>query len=945
MASQQALLKYDCHNSSFENYHYFAGPEGEQQSLYILDILEDYKGKIWLGTFYGELYTFDLHTQTFERIQLDESLVSFTKIFSICESRPGEIWLGTNRGLYWLETETLKMKRFLTGDGLPNNVIYSVIYDEEGNIWCSTNKGVSCFDTRGQKFVNYTKKDGLQSNEFNQGAYYEHSDGTIYIGGINGLNIFTPSQILENSFVPPTIITAMDIQYHRISPETNPDILSKQISETDELHLNYKENTFSFEYTALSYSLSERNQYEYCLTKEGEEDEWIIAGNRRYATFTNVSPGIYYFKVKGSNSDGVWNENPGTIKIVITPPFWSEWWFRSLFVLFLLISVYAVFYLRVRTIRAQKLLLEKRVAAKTGQLLKQKEQIEKQNIELISLNEGMKQKNKLLNNQNKQISSQRDNLTLMAEQLKQNNQAKIQFYTTLSHELKTPLTLIIEPIKEMLQKRDSLTKVDIFKKLGVMHKNAARLFVTVNQILDFRKIEINKVEMKVSKFDLVPFVRETASFFNDLAAKGKYNYQLQTRAESIKVWADKSMLEKVIFNLLSNAFKYTPEGGSVIVRIDTKKAEKKTAIISVEDSGEGIPAENIPAIFERFNNARRTQKANLATSGLGLAIAKRYLELHNGTIDVESEPGRGSIFTIELPVTRLHFNADVKFTDEFVSEKEVLTSSINALPSLVDNGVETSEDRKKPLLLLIEQDHDLRNYMKEFLSSKFRVEAVTNQKAGTKMLTEKYPELIICDLPVGDSEVLDFCKQVKNEFNTSHIPCMLILPGDDNDLRIQGLSAGADGFVSKPLDMQLLLLSAINLIEGRKRIRMKFDAPEASLAVSEETDGVDKSFLDEAIAYVEANINNPEFNVVMLCRQLGLSQPQVYRKIKALTQLNITEFIRNIRLKKAAKLLQSDKLKVNEVAYQVGFNDPNYFTKSFTKLYGMTPSDYNSSFL
>ncbi|RIJ50853.1 helix-turn-helix domain-containing protein [Maribellus luteus] len=943
LAAGQGLL---CFRSQDRRFSYYAptGPDGERISLAGLALLEDFTDKIWIGTLNGELYSFDKHTHEFERTRIDNEMASFTKIFSLCQIKPGELWMGTNRGLYQLNMETLAIKRFLTSEGLSNNVVYTVLSDDNGNLWTSTNKGVSCYHTREGYFQNYTQKDGLQSNEFNQNAYFKAANGTIYLGGIDGLNIFHPKDVMVNEFVPPVIITDMEIQYQRISPAQNPDLLNEQISETKEVKLSYKKNTFSFEYTALSYSLPERNHYDYCLTPEGERDNWIEAGNRRFATFTNIDPGTYSFKVKGSNSDGIWNEEPAYVRIIIRPPYWQTWWFRIIMTSTLLIFVYLFFYLRLRAVQLQKVTLKKRVEEKTQRLLEQKDRIEEQNRELVILNEDMKHKNKLLNSQNKQISLQRDNLVLMADQLKENNQAKIQFYTTLSHELKTPLTLILEPIKEILQKTDRLSKGEIIKKLSIVQKNAARLFITVNQILDFRKAEINKMELSVSKFDLVAFVRESASFFNDLASKGKYDYVLHAKAENIKIWADRDKLEKVIFNLLSNAFKYTPEGGSIGIRIELKKDDPKTALVCIEDSGAGIPEENLSGIFERFTQAHGVRVSNMASSGLGLAIAKKYIELHKGSIQVNSELGIGTNFTIELPLTRGHFDADVKFVDEFVSDKEVLISSIGSLQKQVSSGVETSEDRQKPLMLLIEEDVELLVYLKEYLTQDFRIEGVNDLLKGEKFLNEKHPEIVICDLPTDEKSALDFCRRVKNEFNTLHIPFILITSGSSTDTNIEGLSAGCDILIVKPIDMQILLFSATNLIEGRKRLRKKFDALEIIPEGKDVSSANDQSFLDEAIRLVEANLDNTNFNVEMLCKELNLSQPQVYRKIKALTKLNITEFIRNIRLKKAAQLLRTGTLKVNEVAYETGFNDPNYFTKIFTKIYGMTPTDYWKSF-
>lgn len=942
LATPQALVKYNCRTKTYKPY-IPTGPDGEPLTLQILGMLEDYSGKLWLGTFFGELYVFDIHTEKFEYVQMDENLVSFTKIFSICETQPGEIWLGTNRGLYCVDTESLEMKRFLTGDGLPNNVIYSVTGDAQGNIWCSTNKGISCYQPKNGKFLNYTQKDGLQSNEFNQGAHFQSNDGTIYLGGIDGLNIFHPSEIMANTFIPPVIITAMEIHYQRITPESNPDLLSKQISQTEEIQLNYQKNNFSFEYTALSYSLPERNHYRYCLTPEGETDQWIEARNRRFATFTNVRPGTYFFKVQGSNSDGLWNETPAILKIIISPPFWQMWWFKALLVLVLTLSVYAIFYLRIRSERQQKIQLERRVAAKTRQLLKQKNHIQEQNTELITLNERMKQKNKLLNKQNKQISRQRDDLVHMADQLMENNQAKIQLYTTVSHELKTPLTLILDPIKEILRQKEGMRMPEVLNKLKMVQKNASKLLITIQQMLDFRKMEINKMEMHVSKFNLVSFVQETASYFNNLASKGKYHFEVRSNTDNVKLWADKQKLEKIIFNLLSNAFKYTKKGGNISVNVEEKKNERKV-ILTVEDNGSGISEKNLEHIFDRFYQPKAMQLNSITEGGLGLAIAKKYVEMHHGKIYAKSEMGAGSIFFVELPLGRDHFDEQVKFTDDAILNKDILISSIGELNEVHLNSVETSNDRKKPLILLAEPDSDLQKYLIEILSKHYRIEVADSDQSIIKIAMGKHPELIIADLSMNNPDALNCCTRLKSEFATSHIPYLVISSYNDIENKLKALKAGVDIYIPKPLDLQFLLHSIENVIEGRKKLKMKFDGNNLNPKVVNRANSSDQQFLDDAIRQVEANLDNVEFTVEMLCSLINLSQPQVYRKIKALTNLNITEFIRNIRLKKAAELLRSGSFKVNEVAYKTGFNDPNYFTKIFTKTYGMTPTEYTKSF-
>lgn len=955
LGTNQGLIKYLPEQNKVEIFNP-RGANNEAITFRPLSIKEDNTGNIWIGTFDGKLYSFDKYSNKFELVlsgNTDNKLVSFTKIFSLCTAIPNELWIGTNLGLYQFIPETGTINQYITANGLANNIVYGAIADNIGNIWCSTNLGISKLDINTGKFQNYTYQDGLQSNEFNQGAFFKDTEGAIYFGGINGLNIFDPEQITPNRFLPPVVITALEIQYKSITPKSHPEILENHISETKQLVLDHNQNTFSFEFTALSFSIPERNKYQYSLSKKGKPDQWINSGNRRFATYTNVYPGHYVFKVKGSNSDEVWNETPASIEIIIKPPYWQTWWFRIFLFMLLSLIIYLVIYIRLRNLHSQKKLLQKRVEAKTNRVSKQKEQIENQNRELIEINEktkeqneNIKQKNKLLNEQHEQISKQRDDLIRMADQMEETNQAKFRFFTSISHELRTPLTLIISPLKEMISNIENLSTKELQRKFSIVYGNASKLLLTVNQLLDYRKMETDNMTMHVSKFDFVSFVQKTAFFFNDLATREKYQFTFLSDYDNLKIWADKEKLEKVIYNLLSNAFKHTPKEGKVNIRLSSvlDNERGKLAIITVSDNGEGMHEEKIPLIFERFYQLEQTGKSYQTGSGLGLAIAKKYIELHNGTINVESTKGLGSTFTVQIPVGKKHFGENINFEDQANDETELLISSIGEYSPLNVNGINTSEDRVKPLVLLIEDDKSLRLYLKEILSEQYRIEDTNSAKEAKKLAVSKHPDIIICDVMLKDIDGFEFCRHIKHEFSTSHIPVILLSALADNESNINGLKAGVDAYITKPFDLQHLILNIENLIDGRRRLHKKFNGSDSSGETDKVIVSSDQLFLDEAIRSVENNLNNSDFNVEMFCAVLNLSQPQVYRKIKALTELNISEFIRNIRLKKAAQLLRAGNHKINEVAYETGFNDPNYFTKSFIKLYGMTPTEYGKSF-
>ncbi len=953
MATGQGLIKFIPSENKFEFYNP-EGPEGEPISFYPISIREDQTGKLWLGTLYGNLYVFDKYSNKFELVianNNNRAQRSFTRIFSLCTSIPNEVWIGTNMGLYKLNPVTGDLIRYLKSDGLPNNVIYGVLADNSGDIWCSTNMGVSRLDRKTGKFQNYTYQDGLQSNEFNQNAFFKDPEGKIYFGGIDGLNIFDPAKIIPNSYIPQVAITGMEIQYKKVNPQSHPKITGKQISEIKKLTLNHKQNTFSFEFTALSFSLPERNQYKYSLTKAGEDDKWVNAGTRRIATYTNVPPGAYVFKVKGSNSDGVFNENATTIQIFITPPYWQTWWFYMLLLFFVTGIIFLIIYYRTRRIARKKIILKKLVVEKTRILSKQKEQIEKQNVELKIINENITlkskkiaQKNKQLSEQHKQLSKQRDSLLQLAGKLNEVNQIKFRFFTNISHELRTPLTLVISPLKELIENVGELNKKETLRKLNNIYNNASKLLLIVNQLLDFRKTETDNMKLRVSEFELVPFVQKSAYSFNDLAARKKIDFSFGSTVTNLKIWADRDMLGKTIANLLSNAFKATqPEGAIRILITETVEQGKRFAEISIKDNGIGIEESKIPLIFERFYQLEDPANLHHSGSGLGLALVQKYVELHKGSVTVESMRGKGSEFKIKLPTGRAHFGEVVSYDEQKTENKNLLIASITEYLPASTEKPELANGTKKPTLLLIEDDSDLRAYMREMLSEAYNVEESGNAKTGTKKAKLKIPDLIICDVMLPDSSGFLVCEKLKAEFKTSHIPIILLTSLADKESRMNGIKAGADAYITKPFDLQHLLLVAENLIEGRRRLHKRFSLSSQGNIAEAVTNNSDRVFIKNAIKQIELNISNPDFHVEQFCSLLKLSQPQCYRKIKAITGFNISEFIRNTRLKKAAHLLKTGEFKISEVAYKTGFNDPNYFTKSFTRLFEMTPSEYAKS--
>lgn len=922
--------------------------DGLEMRENFMTVAESYNGKFWLGTSGGILYLYDQNTDDFEQILTTDpnsGRQTFNRIFSVCEQSPGIVWFGTNNGLYEYVEKDRHLNRYMSSDGLSNNVVYAVIPDDQGRIWCSTNLGISVYNTKTKTFLNYTWEDGLQSNEFNENAWFKAEDGKIYVGGIDGFNCIDPARISPNQFIPPVVITGLTVNHQPVTPLSHPEITSLQVSESKELRLRHDQTIFTFEFTALNYILPGKNQYRYKL--EGYDEDWVEAGSQRTASYTNINPGTYTFMVQGSNNDRVWNEYPTSLKIVVLPPFWLTWWFKLLIVLSVLLAIYLVFYFRLKTIKQERARLERLVAEKTATLSEQNIRIEQQNSELVSINqeiisrnEKIEQKNRKLKEQNEQIVKQRDNLLALAEQVQEANQAKINFFTTISHEFRTPLTLIIGPLKELITRIDELNRHELQRKFKIIYGNASKLLLLVNELLDFRKADTDKAGLIRTSLDLVPFIQQIAFLFNDIAQRKKINFRFVSTQKALKVSVDAEKLEKIVFNLISNAFKFTPDQGEITVGIDRIGGadENEQFRITVSDSGQGIPEDQISYIFDTFYQADHSQSLQQSGSGLGLALVKKYVELHGGTVDVISKSGKGTVFTLTVPVVAAENEPDSNDTN--LSNKEILIASINDYSPVLLRDVRAGEGQSSPRLLLVEDDNNLRAYLKEILSGNYRVDEAADAESGVKLADSKHPDLIICDVMLPDFSGFEFCRKVKDEFKTSHIPVVLLTALADLPNQMSGLKSGADAYITKPFDLQYLYLTIENLINQRRKLHAKFYHGTKLESDEYAHNQEDRVFLDKVIGEIEKHIADTSFDVETLCRVINLSQPQTYRKIKALTDLSISEFIRNIRLKKAAQLLAAGSKTISEVAYEVGFSDPNYFSKCFVKVYGQTPSEF-----
>lgn len=781
-------------------------------------------------------------------------------------------------------TETFTFYR--EKEGLSNDVVKSIEEDSDGNLWISTLKGISKFNPDLETFVNYTTSDGLQGNGFNLGASCLAQNGVMYFGGTNGMNLFLPDKIKKQSDESfPCLITDLKIFSRSIQPGErirNRVILEKVIDETKSISIPHFIDNFAFEFAALNFAGADNIKYAYKM--EGANGDWHYTdASRRYASFSNLSPGEYTFKVRAANIEGIWSGQVTQLEVTIVPAPWKTTWAYSLYSLLFLSLIY---------------LFRKYELAR----FKLKNELRLERLE--------RQKNKEL------------------------NEMKLRFFTNISHEIRTPLTLILSPIQELITSGD--VRKQIRDQLRNINRNANRLLLLVNQLLEFRKQEAGHAELQVAKGNFVKFIMEIILSFKEFAQQRNIDFSFTHQPDEIDIWYDSSKMEKVFFNLLSNAFKFTPDGGKISIHITR---EQKIVRIVVEDTGKGISKEDLPHIFERFHKFDKDYSGNYLGSGIGLALVKKLVELHHGTISAESEPEVFTRFVIELPTGVKHFKEEEIISDHKGGEHAMHYQIENDKEEDLENSILTATD-DAPELLIVEDNNDVRKYLKKLFLPQYRILEAADGKAGWESALKHLPDLIISDILMPEMDGLQLCKKSKITLETSHIPVILLTARTSMLYRTEGFETGADDYITKPFDPNLLKLRVKNLITSRKRLREKFSQNIALEPHEITITTPDQNLLQRAIEAVEKHMDDAEFDVNGLAKEIGVSRPALYRKLPAITNYTPNEFIRIIRLKRAAQILAKVDLPISDVCHQTGFKTPKYFSKCFRDFFGVLPSEY-----
>jgi signal transduction histidine kinase/ligand-binding sensor domain-containing protein/CheY-like chemotaxis protein len=700
----------------------------------------------WIGTSEG-LIRFDEKTQqfqTFKNIPENPYSLSNNMIKSICPD-PADpesfLWIGTaGGGLNLFNKKDRIFSHITEEDGLPNNVVYGILPDNEGNLWLSTNKGLSKFNPNDVTFRNYDVKDGLQSNEFNTGAFYRAKSGELFFGGINGLNYFFPEKVIDNPNVPELVITNLKIQNETVFSGTEKSVLQKSISETERIELTHKDDIITLGFAALDFAAPEKNQYAYML--ENFNDTWIYSGTVNSATFTNLPPGEYVFRVKGSNNDGIWNETGTRLGIVIKPPWWRTWWAFSFYSLVLLLLLWAIRHFEIKRVQLRDQLRLNRIET---------------------------------------------------ESLRKLDHLKTHFFTNISHEFRTPLTLVLGQIESVL---NSDIKTNEKLKLKVANQNAEKLLSLINQLLDLAKIESGSLKLNLEEVNLIPFLKNIFYSFESLAESKNITFHFETNSDMVEIKFDPEKMERLFYNLLANALKFTEQNGTV--KLSVKLQNQNEVEIKVADTGIGIPANQIPFIFDRFFQADNSVARKMEGTGIGLALAKELVELHQGEINVTSTEQKGTEFVITFPVSGIKSTASKNSIIYNHTKIQKSFNTKNELPEIQQLTIKDTAGIKKEIILVVEDNEDVRNFIGQILESGYRILTAQNGEQGYFVAENEIPDLIISDVMMPELDGFQFSKKVRNNEKTSHIPLVMLTAKAGFDDKMEGLKSGIDAFITKP---------------------------------------------------------------------------------------------------------------------------------------------------
>lgn len=846
----------------------------------IMNIYEDNERQLWVGTACG-LFRYSTTKDDFELLFFPDKetpLSPYNTILPICKIE-NSLWLGTRQGLIKLSTKEKGFETFGRSRGLPSESIKGLLHDPSGNdLWISTDKGLSKMNLASEKITTFGLEDGIVGCEFNDMSFLKDENGYFYFGSVDGICWFHPDLIRTNQNVPKLAITNYRLYNHKLINGAVERMSMIPTMENQTIKMPYNESIFSIDYVALSYTNSNKNQYSYKL--EGYDNEWQYVGDQRMATYTNLSPGTYLFKVIAANNDGKWNMEGSSLEIMILPPWWRTPWAYMLYILLAggVMVASVRFYMN-----------------------------------------RLKMKNQLANEHFKR------------DQLEKIDQLKTQFFSNITHELRTPLTLIISPIERLLLNKVSQNLQREY--IGIIHENAEKLLGLVNQLLDFSKADSGNFQFKPTAINITELVKSKVDSFLLLAEQKKISLHFISDEENLTSIADSVIIERIVFNLLSNAIKYTSENGHVNVQLQSDQTgHPARLLLIVKDTGKGISPDKQALIFDRFYQLEE-DVAN--GTGIGLSLVKSLVELHGGVINVESEVGKGSSFIVSLPFVA---------TSQPPVARAAVVNKINVIEELPIKWCDGEEDlingNAKKRVLIAEDNKDLRHFIASILLEKYIVFEADNGLVALDIARKEIPDLILSDILMPDMDGKVLCQQIKQSIQTCHIPFIMLTALTSDTNQIEGFTTGADDYILKPFNPEILLSKIRNILSNRALLYRRYatlSALEPEEAIVEDKDSL---FMLHVIKYIKSNLSDTDLKIENISTEIGMSRTPFFKKIKALTRLTPNDFIRNIRLMQAAKLLSESNTPISEIAYQVGFASPKYFRECFKKQFGKSPSEY-----
>ncbi|HEY6907479.1 MAG TPA: ATP-binding protein, partial [Ignavibacteriaceae bacterium] len=905
------LASFNTVSGKYKIWIYDSGNPGSLSHNDVWSIQKDHEGRLWIGTDGGGLNLFEnkgdgiFHRWT-ETLDNSKQLNS-NSIYSILEDTntrnllKGEgtvLWVGTSGGLnkivikstedpYNLSSSVISVTRYNNQNGLADNAVKSILEDVNGNLWIGTDSGISFFDVKNETFINYSYSDGIIGSEFNSGSALKSSNSTMYFGSIDGLNVFDPRKIRQSTFIPPLLITNFQIFNQPVAAGPY-SLLKKSILETKEIELPYSQNVFSFEFAALDFNSPKSIRYAYKM--EGFDKDWIYSGNRRFVTYTNLYSGKYTFKIKATNSDGIWMGNIKSIYITINQPWWRTAWAYMIYGILIIVGI-----LTVRRIETNRTRLRNELKMREFEARKHQE------IENM----------------------------------------KVRFFANLSHEFRTPLTLIKGPVDELI---NGTANENLQEYYELIKRNSDKLLELIDQLLELTRLENASIPLKADRENLVGLLKGLMASFELIAKQKNISLSFESSLDRMICLIDRDKLEKVINNLLSNAFKFTASGGRIILRLQKGINQgEEYAVVKVSDSGIGIPRDKLEKIFDRFYKVDDPSSINISGSGIGLALVKELADLHKWEINVESEIGKGTEFSVWIPLDDTYLNDTQK---EY--EGKQIENELNGGSDRIEYEIEQEIIQKekllgdKPVILIVEDSEDVRVFLKGILQNDYYINEAVDGEDGIRKAAEVLPSLIISDVMMPSMDGIEFCKRIKNDLQTSHIPVILLTAKASQEDKLEGLMTGADDYLIKPFNSKELLVRVKNLLEQRRKLREKFSKELKIDSSTIAATSMDSEFLKKAFNIAEENLSNAGFSSEDFADKMFLSRSQLHRKLVSVTGQAPGEFLRTYRLKRAASLILEKRLSITQIVYEVGFSSPSYFTKAFKEQFNCLPKEFTS---